>query len=123
MTSGWISLARSKPASSDTIGVSVTPPGEQNIDRHSGTVEVFCHDRAERLERGLGGPVGRGAGIQHRAEAGHNVDDPAPALAHHLGHDSVRQRPRCCRVDRDKPAPLIGRDFRTRGDDASCPPE
>jgi len=38
-----------------------------------------------------GGPVGRGACIQHRAEAGRDVDDPAPAFPHHLGNDGVRQ--------------------------------
>src|SRR5271169_3982370 len=31
MTSGWIILARSKPASSDTIGVLVTPPGTKTL--------------------------------------------------------------------------------------------
>src|SRR6267143_6159912 len=31
ITSGWISLARSKPASSEIIGVSVTPPGTSNL--------------------------------------------------------------------------------------------
>src|ERR1700730_95944 len=31
ITSGWISLARSKPASSEIIGVSVTPPGTRTL--------------------------------------------------------------------------------------------
>src|SRR6266851_8405586 len=31
MTSGWISLARSKPASSEIIGVLVTPPGTSTL--------------------------------------------------------------------------------------------
>jgi hypothetical protein len=38
----------------------------------------------------LGGPISWGAGIQHRAEAGRDIDDPSPALAHQgqgsLGH-------------------------------------
>jgi len=51
------------------------------------------------------------SGVQHRAEAGGDIDDPAPALAHHLGHDRVCERPRRCRVHRDKAAPLIGRDL------------
>ena len=31
MTSGWIILARSKPDSSDTIGVFVIPPGTRTL--------------------------------------------------------------------------------------------
>jgi hypothetical protein len=92
MTSGWIIVARSKPASSDTIGVVGDPARNQDIYGHPGAGEVFRHDRAERLKRGLGPPVGRGAGIQHRAEACRDVDDPASALAHHFGNHGIRQR-------------------------------
>src|SRR5712675_2262056 len=75
ITSGWISLSRSKPAWSEIIGVSVNPTGDEDVDGDPGAVEVLRHDRAERLERRLGWAVGRGAGIQHRAEACRNVDD------------------------------------------------
>src|SRR5712675_907810 len=34
ITSGWISLARSKPASSEIIGVSVIPPGIKTLTIH-----------------------------------------------------------------------------------------
>jgi hypothetical protein len=87
------------------------PAGDQNIDRDGGAAEVLRHDRAERLERCLGWAVGRGAGIKHRAEACRDVDDPTSALAHHLGHDRIRERQGCRRVHRDIPAPLIGRDL------------
>jgi hypothetical protein len=53
------------------------PAWNQDVNSHPGAVQVLRHDRAERLERGLGWPVCRGAGIQHRAKAGRNVDDPA----------------------------------------------
>ena len=91
--------------------MSVTPPGDQHVDRDTGSIKVLRHDRAERLERRLGWPVGRGTGVQHRAEAGRDVDDPSPTLAHHLGHDGIRQRQRCGRVNRDEAAPLIGRNL------------
>jgi hypothetical protein len=32
------------------------PAGHQNVDGHTGTVEVLRHDRAERLECCLEGP-------------------------------------------------------------------
>src|SRR6266567_5133706 len=51
ITSGRISLSRSKPASSEIIGVSVTPAADEDVDGDPGAIEVFRHDRAERLER------------------------------------------------------------------------
>jgi hypothetical protein len=110
MTSGWIILVRSKP-DSDTIGVFVMPPGDQDVNGHSGAVEVLRHDRAEGLECGLGGSVGWEARIYHRAEASRDIDDPTPSLAHHFGHNRVRQGQRRRRVHRDEAAPLIGRDL------------
>jgi len=44
-------------------------------------------------------------------QAGRGIDDAAPALAHHFGHDRVRQSERRRRVDRDKAAPLVRRDL------------
>ena len=117
MTSGWIILARSKP-DADTIRGVRYPARDQDVNGHSSTVQILRHNRAERLECGLGGSVSRGAGVQHRAQTGCDVDDPSPALAHHVGHDRVRQGQRCSCVDRDKSAPLIGRDlpdFLSRG--------
>ncbi len=38
------------------------PARDQNIDGHPGAVEVLRHDRAERLERGLGGAVSQVTG-------------------------------------------------------------
>jgi len=67
------------------------------------------HDRAERLERGLGRPVGRGARVQHRAQAGRDIDDPAPPQADHLWYDGIRERQRRRCVDRDKYAMADGR--------------
>jgi hypothetical protein len=54
VTSGWISLPRSKPASSEIIGVSVTT-GDQNIDRDAGAVD---HDRVECSPPWIGRMVG-----------------------------------------------------------------
>src|SRR5947209_10159296 len=49
MTSGWIIWARSKPASSDTIGVLVIPPGTRLVATDQGGTD-HCRRRAERLE-------------------------------------------------------------------------
>src|SRR5580700_9234193 len=55
------------------------PARDQDVNGHSSTVQILRHNRAERLECGLGGSVSRGAGVQHRAETGCDVDDPSPA--------------------------------------------
>jgi len=85
--------------------------GNQYVDRDTGTVKVLRHDRAERLECGLGGPVGRGTCVQHRAQTGRDIDDAAPAPVHHFRHHGIRERQRCRRVHCDEAAPLIGRDL------------
>src|SRR6202030_3052553 len=59
------------------------PAGNQHVDRDPGPVEVLRHNRAERLECCLGRAVGWEAQIYHRAEAGRDIDDPTPSLAHH----------------------------------------
>ncbi len=110
MTSGWIILVRSKPDFGGHRRVRYAAR-DQDVNGHSSTVQVFRHDGAKCLECGLGWPVGRGAGVQHRAQAGRDIDDAAPALAHHVGHDRVRQREWRRRVNRDKAAPLIRRDL------------
>ena len=45
------------------------------------------------------------------AQAGRDIDDAAPASAHHFGHNRIRERQRCRRVYCDEAAPLIGSDL------------
>src|SRR5580704_16987327 len=54
------------------------PARNQAVNGHSSATEVFRHDRAERLECGVGGSVGWEARIYHRAEASRDIDDPTP---------------------------------------------
>jgi hypothetical protein len=73
--------------------------------------DALLTHRAERLERGLGRSVSRGASVQHRAETGPDINDATPALAHHLWYDSIRERQGCCRVNVNKEAPPIRGDL------------
>ena len=116
ITSGWISLARSKPASSEIIGVSVAPPATSTLAVTASALEVLRHDRAQSFERGLRVPVSRVA-----AETRRLFDNSAANLADYLRHEGIRQRQRCGRVDRDKAAPLTKRDFPNLKGAANCP--
>src|SRR5215472_14403870 len=98
MTSGWISSARLNPASPEIIRVLVAPPGTRALTVTPLPFKVLRHDRAERLDRGFGGPVSRRAGIQHRAEARRDVDNPVPTLPHSCPvrrHSSASMAPLC----------------------------
>jgi hypothetical protein len=76
------------------------------ISRKSPRLCDFRHNRADRLERRLGWAVGRGTGVQHRAEAGRYIDDLAQGV---ISDDSVGKNERYRRMGRDKAASLIGR--------------
>src|ERR1700732_1751552 len=110
MTSGWIILVRSKP-DSDTMGVLVIPPGTKTLTVTPVPSRSFAMIALSTSSAAYGGPVGRGACIQHRAEAGRDVDDPAPAFPHHLGNDGVRHGQRRRGVDGNEAAPLMWRDL------------
>jgi hypothetical protein len=83
MTSGWISLARSKPASSEIIGVLVAPPGTKALtvtpvlSRSFAMIALSASSAALEGVRRVGEPA-----FNIGAEAGGDVDDPAPAVAH-----------------------------------------
>ena len=76
ITSGWIIVARAKPASSEIIGVLVIPAGTRTLtvtplpSRSFAIIAMSASSMA----------IGRGASVQHRVKAGRDIDDPAPAL-------------------------------------------
>ena len=63
ITSGWISFASIEARFVGDHRSVGDPTGDEDVDGDPGAIEVLRHDRAERLERGLGWAVGRGARI------------------------------------------------------------
>jgi hypothetical protein len=90
MTSGWIILARSKPAPSDTIGVLVIPPGTKTFTVTSVPSRSFATIALSASSAALDGPyVGEPAfNIVPRLVV--TLMIRPPTLAHHLGHDGLR---------------------------------
>ena len=72
------------------VGIGVAGPArQQRIDGDAGAGEIGREDQRRGFERGLGDAIGRVAALRQAAEAGVDVDDPAPAVA-----DQMRRRPR-----------------------------
>jgi hypothetical protein len=88
MTWGWISLARSKPASSEIIGVLVTPPGTKTftvtpVPSRSFAIIALSASNAALEDRSLESLL--------LCQGSSHIHDPAP-LAHHFGDRDIRQR-------------------------------
>ena len=72
------------------VGIGVAGPArQQRIDGDAGAGQIGGEDQRRGFERGLGDAIGRVAALRQAAEAGVDVDDPAPAVP-----DQMRRRPR-----------------------------